>query len=113
MTPPRVVVVFGGRSEIGVEVARRLAPAASAVVLGVRPGSDASAAVDAVRSAGAAVVEVVDFDADDTTRHRAVVAGVEERFGEIGTAVLSFGVLGDQADIAARRHWHSHCWRIR
>ncbi|AQX79994.1 hypothetical protein EAO79_12180 [Plantibacter sp. PA-3-X8] len=23
------------------------------------------------------------------------------------------GVLGDQADIAARRHWHSHCWRIR
>ncbi|WP_345802779.1 hypothetical protein AAIB33_06745 [Microbacterium sp. AZCO] len=22
------------------------------------------------------------------------------------------GVLGDQADLAARRHWHSHCWRI-
>ena len=22
------------------------------------------------------------------------------------------GVLGDSADLAARRHWHDHCWRI-
>jgi hypothetical protein len=22
------------------------------------------------------------------------------------------GVLGDSADLAARRHWHEHCWRI-
>jgi hypothetical protein len=22
------------------------------------------------------------------------------------------GVLGDEADLAARRHWHTHCWRI-
>ncbi len=22
------------------------------------------------------------------------------------------GVLGDAADLAARRHWHSGCWRI-
>ncbi|MFD5214750.1 hypothetical protein [Microbacterium sp. NPDC058345] len=22
------------------------------------------------------------------------------------------GVLGETADLAARRHWHSHCWRI-
>ncbi len=22
------------------------------------------------------------------------------------------GVLGEQADLAARRHWHEHCWRI-
>ena len=22
------------------------------------------------------------------------------------------GILGDQADIEARRHWHSHCWKI-
>ncbi|GAA1965233.1 hypothetical protein [Microbacterium deminutum] len=22
------------------------------------------------------------------------------------------GVLGDQADLADRRHWHTHCWRI-
>lgn len=24
----------------------------------------------------------------------------------------SDGVLGDAADLAARRHWHSNCWRI-
>jgi hypothetical protein len=22
------------------------------------------------------------------------------------------GVLGDQADLSRRRHWHTHCWRI-
>ncbi|BDV30814.1 hypothetical protein [Microbacterium terricola] len=22
------------------------------------------------------------------------------------------GVLGDAADLAARRHWHAHCWSI-
>lgn len=22
------------------------------------------------------------------------------------------GVLGEAADLAARRHWHNHCWRI-
>lgn len=22
------------------------------------------------------------------------------------------GVLGDAADIASRRHWHVHCWKI-
>ncbi|MFP5416619.1 MAG: SDR family NAD(P)-dependent oxidoreductase [Actinomycetes bacterium] len=97
MSHPGVVVVFGGRSEIGLEVARRLAPAASAVVLAVRPGSDASAAASAARAAGAVRVEVVDFDADDTAAHRAVVSGIEDQLGEIGTAVLAFGVLGDQA----------------
>jgi len=23
------------------------------------------------------------------------------------------GVLGDEADLAARRHWHTHCWKIK
>lgn len=22
------------------------------------------------------------------------------------------GVLGDAADLGARRHWHPHCWRV-
>ena len=94
MTGP--VVVFGGRSEIGVAIAERLAPSASVVVLAVRPGSDADAEAERVRAAGAARVEVVDFDADDTSRHRAVVDDLEGRLGPIGTAVLAFGILGDQ-----------------
>ena len=51
------VVVFGGRSEIGVAIAERLAPTASVVVLAVRPGSDAGAEAERVRAAGAARVE--------------------------------------------------------
>ncbi|MFB8386667.1 hypothetical protein ACFC3F_05945 [Microbacterium sp. NPDC055910] len=35
---------------------------------------------------------------------------------ESGTAHVvawrSGGVMGDAADLAARRHWHEHCWRI-
>lgn len=34
----------------------------------------------------------------------------------VGTAHLvtwrADGVMGDAADLAARRHWHTHCWRI-
>lgn len=91
-----VLAIFGGRSEIGVEVARRLADTADVVVLAVRPGSDADAAVASVRAAGASRVERVDFDADDLAAHRRVVTDIEERFGPIATAILAFGILGDQ-----------------
>lgn len=23
------------------------------------------------------------------------------------------GLMGEAADLAARRHWHTHCWKIR
>lgn len=91
-----VVAVFGGRSEIGLEVARRLAPGAS-VALAVRPGSDVADGVPALRAAGATRVEVVDFDADDTTAHTRVVEQVEALLGPVTVAVAAFGVLGDQA----------------
>lgn len=22
------------------------------------------------------------------------------------------GIMGEAADVAARRHWHSHCWKV-
>lgn len=91
-----VVAIFGGRSEIGLEVARRLAPGTS-VVLAVRPGADAGDGVRLVREAGAARVDVVDFDADDTGTHSAVVERIEAAVGPITVAVAAFGVLGDQA----------------
>jgi len=35
---------------------------------------------------------------------------------DIGTAHVvvwrADGALGDAADLAGRRHWHNHCWRI-
>lgn len=38
---------------------------------------------------------------------RAVVAGTAHL-----VVWRADGVLGDAADLAARRHWHTHCWRI-
>lgn len=90
------VVIFGGRSEIGVEVAKRLAPGRT-VVLAARRSEDLAAEVEAVRDAGAAEVHVAEFDADDIGSHRDVLASIDRAHGPSwGTAVLAFGVLGDQ-----------------
>lgn len=90
-----VVAIFGGRSEIGLAVATRLAPGAT-VVLAARPGN-MDAAVAACRDAGAARVETVEFDADDVAAQPSVVDDIESLVGPIDIAVLAFGVLGDQA----------------
>ncbi len=90
-----VVALFGGRSEIGVEIAKRLA-AGNTVVLLARPGTTLDAERAGVLAAGASAVETVDFDADDTVAHEDVVERVEASVGPIDVAVLAFGVLGDQ-----------------
>lgn len=92
--PDGAVVVFGGRSEIGLEVALRLAPDRT-VVLAARPG-DMEQPRQACLRAGAREVRVVEFDADDTGAHPAVVERIEAEAGPIGVAVLAFGILGDQ-----------------
>ncbi|TPG33502.1 SDR family NAD(P)-dependent oxidoreductase [Mycolicibacterium hodleri] len=91
-----VVVIFGGRSEIGVELATRLAAGAT-VVLAAR---DAQRLMDeraAVMAAGAAAVHVREFDADALASHTPLVESIVAEFGPIGTAVVSFGILGDQS----------------
>ena len=90
-----VVVVFGGRSEIGLAVAHRLAPDRT-IVLAARPGGDVSTRAAPLMAAGAVAVELVDFDADDLDSHAHVVDDVELRIGPIDIAVLAFGILGDQ-----------------
>ena len=90
-----VVAIFGGRSEIGSAIAERLAPG-SDIVLAVRPGAEPEAAARCL-AAGANRVEIVDFDADAIAEQERVVAQIEQQIGPIDTAVLAFGVLGDQA----------------
>lgn len=90
------VVIFGGRSEIGRELARLLAPGAT-VVLAARSADRLDAEVAAVREAGAAAVHTTEFDADDLAGHGPLVAALIAEHGPIGTAVLAFGILGDQA----------------
>lgn len=92
---PPLVVVFGGRSEIGLEVATRLASGA-AVLLAARRCGELDAELAAVAAAGAAAVHVREFDADDLDSHGPLVESIVAEHGPIDTAVLAFGILGDQ-----------------
>ncbi|TQR83283.1 SDR family NAD(P)-dependent oxidoreductase [Mycobacterium hodleri] len=92
----RLVVVFGGRSEIGIELATRLADGAT-VVLAARNADRLADEVAAVTAAGAAAVHVREFDADALASHASLVESIVADFGPIATAVVAFGILGDQA----------------
>ena len=90
------ILVLGGRSEIGLAVARRLASGAR-VVLAARRADDLDEPERRLRNAGATAVHRVEFDADDVARQRAVLDDVVARFGPLAVVVVAFGVLGDQA----------------
>lgn len=92
----RPVVVFGGRSEIGIELAMRLADGAT-VILAARGADRLTDEVAAVTAAGAVAVHVREFDADALLSHAPLVESIVAEFGPIGTAVVAFGILGDQA----------------
>jgi NAD(P)-dependent dehydrogenase (short-subunit alcohol dehydrogenase family) len=90
------IVILGGRSEIGLAVARRLAAGAT-VVLAARRHGDLAAEVRALEEAGAAAVDTVEFDADDLAAQRGVLDDVARRHGPLAVVVVAFGILGDQA----------------
>jgi short-subunit dehydrogenase len=91
-----LIVIFGGRSEIGLELATRLASGAT-VLLAARRADKLDDEVAAVRAAGAVAVYVREFDADDLASHGPLVESTVAELGPIRTAVLAFGILGDQA----------------
>ena len=71
------ILILGGRSEIGVELARRLAPGAT-VVLAARHADRLDEQVTTLKAAGAAAVHTEEFDADDLASHGPLVAAVVE-----------------------------------
>ncbi|WP_454196544.1 SDR family NAD(P)-dependent oxidoreductase [Nocardia sp. Marseille-Q1738] len=89
------VLLLGGRSEIGLEVARRLAPG-RAVILAARRSDELTEQSAEIAAAGASAVHTIEFDADDTASHPALLEKIAAEHGRIGIAVLAFGVLGDQ-----------------
>jgi short-subunit dehydrogenase len=91
-----LVAIFGGRSEIGLELATRLAPGAT-VLLAARRADKLVDEAAAVQAAGAAAVHVCEFDADDLASHAPLIESIVAEHGPIHTAVLAFGILGDQA----------------
>jgi short-subunit dehydrogenase len=93
-----LILVLGGRSEIGVEVARRLvADRGRPVVLAARRAHDLDEQEQTILAAGATAIHRVEFDADDLASHASFLSGVVAEHGPIGTAVVAFGVLGHQA----------------
>lgn len=90
------VVVLGGRSEIGLAVARRLVSGAT-VVLATRRSADLDSVERGLRGAGAVAVDRVEFDADDVGSHGEVLDGIVRRHGRLDVVVVAFGILGEQA----------------
>ncbi|GAB3289509.1 SDR family NAD(P)-dependent oxidoreductase [Parasphingorhabdus pacifica] len=91
------VLVLGGRSEIGLEVAQRLVDrGARTVLLAARRSHDLDSEESRLREAGATTVARVEFDADDVGSHRAVLDNVVEEHGPLDDVIVSFGILGDQ-----------------
>jgi NAD(P)-dependent dehydrogenase (short-subunit alcohol dehydrogenase family) len=95
-TGREVIVVFGGHSEIGGELAVRLARGAT-VVLAARSPQRLDGQQAVIRAAGADGVYVKEFDADDLDSHGRLIDLIMAEHGPISTAVLAFGILGDQA----------------
>jgi len=94
-TGREVIVLFGGHSEIGGELAVRLAPGAT-VVLAARSPERLSGEQAAIRAAGADGVHIKEFDADDLASHGPLIDAIVAEHGPISTAILAFGILGDQ-----------------
>lgn len=101
----QTVLILGGRSEIGLQVAQRLAPG-RVVILAARRSTHLSEETALLESSGVREVHCVEFDADDLASHAALVDQVIADHGPIGVAVLAFGILGDQA-LAERDPTHA------
>ena len=89
-------MVFGGHSEIGGELAVRLARGAT-VVLAARSPERLDGQQAAIRAAGADGVYVKEFDADELDSHGLLIDLIMAEHGPISTAVLAFGILGEAA----------------
>lgn len=91
------VLVLGGRSEIGLAVARRLVEqGARHVVLAARRSADLDDPVATLQAAGAESVATAEFDADDVSTHGDVLTDIAAQHGPLDVVVVAFGILGDQ-----------------
>lgn len=97
---PGSLLLVGGTSDIAVATARRyLQERPLRLVVAARDTPRRTAVADELRTAGADV-EVVDFDAEDPASPERVVAAAAAG-GDIDVAVVAFGQLGDQEQLAA------------
>jgi len=99
---PQSVLLLGGTSDIAqAVVAAWAATCRPHVILAARPGPRRDRAAARVEELGL-TVQVVDFDAERTDDHPALIASLaQER--DIDVALVAFGLLGDE-----ERAWQDH-----
>ncbi|WKD61175.1 putative oxidoreductase [Corynebacterium ciconiae DSM 44920] len=87
------ILLLGGTSDIGGEIALRLCPGRPVILAGRSPETMEPVA-EKLRAHGAESVSIIAFDATDGDSHRRVV---EQAGGAaITDAIVAFGILGDQ-----------------
>jgi decaprenylphospho-beta-D-erythro-pentofuranosid-2-ulose 2-reductase len=93
------VLVLGAGSDIARATLRKLVGRrARTVVLAARDTAALAPVAAELRALGADRVETLGFDANDTESHDALIDQAFELVGDIDLALLTFGVLGDQAE---------------
>jgi decaprenylphospho-beta-D-erythro-pentofuranosid-2-ulose 2-reductase len=92
--------LLGGTSEIGLAICERyLRNSAARVVLAALPDDPGrDAAVAQMKAAGAASVQLIDFDALATDSHPGVIDAAFAD-GDIDVAIVAFGLLGDAEEL--------------
>lgn len=98
------IVLFGGTSEIGLSIVRRLAGATTRTV--VLASRDTRAAADAVADppgGDSTSVRHVAWDASDPATAEAAVDAVAEAAGDIDIAIVAVGVLDEGRDVLEDR----------
>ena len=99
---PQTVLLLGGTSDIALALARAWARNGSPeVVLAARPGERRDSAVAELSALGLKV-EAVDFEAEATAEHPAMLESIAAT-RDIDVAVVAFGVLGDE-----EQAWQDH-----
>jgi decaprenylphospho-beta-D-erythro-pentofuranosid-2-ulose 2-reductase len=94
----QVIVLFGGTSEIGQAIVRRLVtPSTTTVVLACRAPDRAAEFAEELHGRGVTTVDAVPFDAEDATSHVKLVQDLSARHGDPDVVILAVGLLGRQA----------------
>ncbi|MBH0779015.1 decaprenylphospho-beta-D-erythro-pentofuranosid-2-ulose 2-reductase [Nocardia bovistercoris] len=97
---PQTLLLLGGTSEIGLAIcAEYLKKGPARVILATLPNDPLrDGAVAQMNAAGAASVEVIDFDALDSGSHPKVVDAAWDT-GDVDVAIVAFGLLGDAEEL--------------
>ncbi|RNE49723.1 SDR family oxidoreductase [Corynebacterium alimapuense] len=89
------ILLLGGHSDIGGDLSARLCAGREVVVV-ARRSQDLHEVVVRLNEAGASAVHTLDFEASELSSHQRLIERAIELTGGISTAIVAFGILGDQ-----------------